>query len=95
MSGPQFTLKLLKTLLVIVLLVSFTSKTAEAYIDPGTTGLLSQVLYVLFYAALGVFFYCIQYIKRYLVSIQQIVLRMVGRRKKDQDSPNRDKVTTK
>jgi hypothetical protein len=80
MSGPRFTtLKLLKKLLVIVLLVSFTSKTAEAYIDPGTTGLLSQVLYVLFYAALGVFFYCIQYIKRYMVWIKQVVLRMFGR----------------
>jgi hypothetical protein len=82
------TLKLLKKLLVVVLLGSLTSKTAEAYIDPGTTGLLSQVLYVLFYAALGVFLYCIQYIKRYVVSIKQVVSRMFGRRKKNEDSPN-------
>ena len=28
---------------------------AEAYIDPGTTGMLSQLLYVLFYGVLGIF----------------------------------------
>lgn len=64
---------------LIVLLVSFTSETAEAYIDPGTTGLLSQVLYVLFYAALGLFLYCIQYIKRYMIAIKHLVLKLLGR----------------
>ena len=34
-----------------------------AYIDPGTTGMLSQLLYVLFYGALGVLLYSIRYLK--------------------------------
>ena len=38
-------------------------KDAAAYIDPGTTGVMSQVLYVLFYGVLGVFFYFLRYIK--------------------------------
>lgn len=37
---------------------------ADAYIDPGTTGLVSQLLYVLFYGFLGVFIFCIRYIKQ-------------------------------
>jgi hypothetical protein len=88
MSEPRLTaLNVLKHLWLIGLLVSFTINPAEAYIDPGTTGLLSQILYVLFYAALGVFLYCIQYIKRYLVSIKQVVRRVFAGRKQDQDSP--------
>lgn len=40
---------------------------ALAYIDPGTSGLLSQVLYVMFYGALGVFFYMLRHLKSYLI----------------------------
>lgn len=52
---------------------------AGAYVDPGTTGLLSQILYVLFYGALGVFFYFLRYIKQYLVNAKQILAKLVGR----------------
>ena len=34
-----------------------------AYIDPGAAGMLSQLLYVLFYGALGVFLYMLRYFK--------------------------------
>jgi hypothetical protein len=50
----------------------------QAYIDPGTTGMLSQVLYVLFYGALGVFFYFLRYIKEYLTSTKQFFKRLFG-----------------
>ncbi len=36
----------------------------HAYVDPGTTGMLSQLLYVLFYAAIGLFIYLLRIIKR-------------------------------
>ena len=52
---------------------------AQAYIDPGTTGMLSQVLYVLFYGALGVFLYLLRYIKQYLANAKQFLARLFGR----------------
>lgn len=52
----------------------------DAYIDPGTTGMLSQVLYVLLYGALGLFLYMLRYIKQYLVNMKQFVGRLLGRR---------------
>jgi hypothetical protein len=44
---------------------------AEAYVDPGTTGMLSQLLYILFYGVLAVFLYCLRYIKQALVRGKQ------------------------
>jgi hypothetical protein len=41
------------------------------YIDPGTSGLLSQVLYVMFYGAFGLFFYMLRYIKQYVAQVKQ------------------------
>lgn len=55
---------------------------AAAYVDPGTTGMLSQVLYVLFYGALGVFFYFLRYIKEYLTHATQQFVAMFFRRRK-------------
>jgi hypothetical protein len=51
---------------------------AMAYVDPGTTGLLSQILYVLFYSALGVFIYFLRYIKQYLTTARQFLVRLFG-----------------
>jgi hypothetical protein len=51
----------------------------QAYIDPGTTGMLSQMLYVLFYGALGVFLYLLRYIKQYLAGAKQFLARLIGR----------------
>ena len=51
---------------------------AQAYIDPGTTGMLSQILYVLFYGALGVFLYFLRYIKQYLANAKQFLARLFG-----------------
>lgn len=53
---------------------------AYAYVDPGTTGMLSQILYVLFYGALGMFLYMLRYIKQYLANAKQFVARLLGRR---------------
>ena len=51
---------------------------AAAYVDPGTTGMLSQISYVLFYSALGVFLYLLRYIKQYVTSAKQFVARLFG-----------------
>lgn len=53
---------------------------AHAYIDPGTTGMVSQILYILFYGALGVFLYMLRYIKSYLTVVKQFVARLLDRR---------------
>lgn len=52
----------------------------HAYVDPGTTGMLSQILYILFYGALGMFLYMLRYIKQYLANAKQFVTRLLGRR---------------
>lgn len=52
---------------------------AAAYIDPGTTGMLSQILYVLFYGALGVFFYFMRHIKQYFTNAKQNLLKWFER----------------
>jgi hypothetical protein len=46
---------------------------AAAYVDPGTAGMLSQILYVLFYGALGVFLYLLRYIEQYLANARQFL----------------------
>ena len=51
---------------------------AAAYVDPGTTGILSQVLYVLFYAALGLFVYLLRYIKQYVARTKRLVSEIFG-----------------
>jgi len=57
---------------------------AAAYVDPGTTGLLSQILYVLFYAALGGFFYFLRSIKRSLGALKQRLAKVCGAQTKNQ-----------
>lgn len=52
---------------------------ALAYIDPGTSGMLSQVLYVMFYGALGVFFYMLRYVKQYVAHVKQFLAKYFGR----------------
>ena len=44
------------------------------YIDPGAAGMLSQLLYVLFYGALGVFFYMLRYLKRIATKVRAWML---------------------
>ena len=68
----------------LALTVLMTSS-AEAYIDPGTTGMLSQLLYILFYGVLGVFLYCLRYIKQALVDGKQYLAKLFGQ-KVDDDS---------
>jgi len=53
---------------------------ALAYIDPGTSGMLSQVLYVMFYSALGVFLYMIRHFKSYLVRAREYFAKLFSHR---------------
>lgn len=53
---------------------------AAAYVDPGTTGMLSQILYVLFYGALGLFLYGLRYIKGSMANLKQFLSRCFGRK---------------
>lgn len=55
---------------------------ASAYVDPGTTGVLSQSLYVLYYAAIGVFLFGLRYIKQYFASVTQFFKRTLGATRK-------------
>jgi hypothetical protein len=53
---------------------------AEAYIDPGTTGMLSQLLYILFYGVLGLLLYCLRYIKQVFVDGKQYLSKLFGQK---------------
>jgi len=64
---------------VVVSVGLFSPSEALAYIDPGTSGMLSQVLYVMFYGALAVFFYGLRYIKQYVVKVGQSLAKIFGR----------------
>ena len=53
-------------LMVTVLLVfSFLAKTAYAYVDPGTAGLLYQVVFLIFGAIAGYFAFLRRFIKKF------------------------------
>jgi len=53
---------------------------AAAYVDPGTTGMLSQILYVLFYGALGVFVYFARYLKGSMTNLKGFLSKRFGRK---------------
>ena len=65
--------------LVVVTLAFFIPGQALAYVDPGTSGMISQVLYVMFYGALALFFYGLRYIKQYVVTVGQSLAKIFGR----------------
>ncbi len=52
---------------------------AVAYVDPGTTGMLSQLLYVAFYGALGAFIYFLRYIKSWVARAKTVLAGLFGR----------------
>ena len=56
---------------------------ADAYIDPGTTGMLSQLLYVLFYGVLGIFLYSLRHIKQVLLDSKQYLAKVFGKKSTD------------
>ncbi len=64
--------------MVIVVLGILVPSTAQGYVDPGTTGMLSQILYVLFYGALGLFFYFLRQIKQYLFRLKESLAKLFG-----------------
>jgi hypothetical protein len=64
----------------LIFMATVLPRNAAAYVDPGTTGMLSQVLYVLFYGALGVFFYCLRYLKGYIANLKEFLARYFGRK---------------
>ena len=51
---------------------------ADAYIDPGTTGLVTQLMYVLFYGFLGVLLFCIRYIKQIFLKPKKFFAKFFG-----------------
>ena len=53
-------------------------RSAEAYVDPGTTGMVSQLLYLLFYGVLAIFLYCLRYIKQALIGGKQYLSKLFG-----------------
>ena len=65
-------------LILLALMITCPSE-VRAYVDPGTTGMLSQILYVLFYGALGLFFYFLRYIRQYLINVKEFLKRLAGR----------------
>ncbi|MGZ8434464.1 MAG: hypothetical protein ACXW6T_08975 [Candidatus Binatia bacterium] len=65
--------------LVGVTLGLFIPSQALAYVDPGTSGLISQVLYVMFYGALAVFFYFLRYIKSWIARVKTSLAGLFGR----------------
>ena len=64
-----------KTCPVILLLVFLLPKRVDAYVDPGTTAMLSQLLYVLFYGLLAVFLYSIRYIKQIIANLRRYLFK--------------------
>jgi hypothetical protein len=52
---------------------------AEAYVDPGTSGLVSQVLYVLFYGALATCLYFFRSLKSYVAGLKEFLAKFFGR----------------
>ena len=49
---------------------------AEAYVDPGTTGLVSQLFYILFYGALAVFLYWFRYFKQFVTDVRKNLTKL-------------------
>ena len=52
---------------------------AAAYIDPGTTGLVSQVLYVLFYGALAACLYFLRSLISFVTGLKEFLAKFFGR----------------
>ena len=68
-----------RLVLLILFAIWLPPRDAVAYIDPGTTGMLSQVLYVLFYGILGVLFYFLKHIKSWVDRAKAFVAGLFGR----------------
>jgi hypothetical protein len=64
----------------IVFVVLAAPDSASAYVDPGTTGMLAQILYVLFYGAVGMFFYYLPSVKEHMTNAKQFLGRLFARR---------------
>jgi len=62
------------------LVVLFPATQAEAYVDPGTAGLLSQLLYLLFYGAVALFLYCFRYLKQSAADMSKTLAKLFRRR---------------
>ena len=52
---------------------------AAAYIDPGTTGLVSQVLYILFYGALAACLYFFRSLISFVTGLKEFSAKFFGR----------------
>ena len=61
-----------------VVLVLLGPDQASAYVDPGTTGMLSQLLYVLFYGAIAMFLYFLRCIKENVTNAKRFMAKLFG-----------------
>lgn len=52
---------------------------ADAYVDPGTSGLMSQFLYVLFYSGMALFFCFFRYLKSRLIALKEFLTKLFFR----------------
>lgn len=73
-------LVMIATLCCGLALIVLPLSSAEAYVDPGTTGMVSQLLYILFYGFLGLFLYCLRYIKQFLTRGKQYVAKLFAQK---------------
>jgi hypothetical protein len=71
----------IRALWLVALLQLLMPVRVEAYIDPGVSGLMAQFLYVLFYGALAIFFYFLQYLKSCLTSMKEFLAKLFSRRR--------------
>jgi hypothetical protein len=52
---------------------------AAAYVDPGTSGLMSQVLYVLFYGGLATCLYFFRSLSSHVAGLKEFLAKFFGR----------------
>jgi hypothetical protein len=79
-SMQRFGAAWIRVFFFFVALMTTLSSVAWAYVDPGTTGMISQILYVLFYGALGIIFYFLRSIKQYITNAKQFFVKLIGGR---------------
>jgi hypothetical protein len=72
---PQIKKLHMKISAIILLLVCGLARDADAYVDPGTTGMLSQLLYVLFYGALAIFLYSLRHVKQMMSNLRRYLFK--------------------
>jgi len=77
--GNVFKRRTLRVLWLLCLLHLVAAGRADAYVDPGASGLMSQFLYVLFYGGMAVFFYFFRHLKSRLTALKEFLTKLFSR----------------